>query len=244
MRENPHFSTDTIKAILFDKDGTLIDFEKSWARINREAAAIGASGDPVLEKRILAACGVDPVTKLTVADSLFASGTAHEIAARMVAEGSPMTHEALTRALDDRFAAGADAAVPLADLPRLFSELKDMGLQLGIASSDSERAIARTAETLGIGGFTDFVAGWDSGHGPKPGPGMVRAFCAAVGCAPADIAVVGDSRHDMEMGRAAGAGTVVGVLSGAGTRDTLSPLADAIIDNVAILPACFVSVSD
>ena len=137
-------------------------------------------------------------------------------------------------------AAGRDWEVtPLADLPAIFRDLKALGLLLGIASSDSDRAVRRTASVLGIEDRTDFCAGWDSGHGPKPGPGMVLAFCAATGCEPASVVVVGDSRHDLEMGRAAGAGAVLGVLSGAGTRESLAPLADAVIDSVADLPACF-----
>jgi len=67
----------------------------------------------------------------------------------------------------------------------------------------------------------------------------VLAFCDAVGISPAGTAVIGDSRHDLEMGRAAGAGSVIGVLSGAGTVETLSPLADAVIESVAVLPGCF-----
>jgi phosphoglycolate phosphatase len=230
---------ETIEAILFDKDGTLVDFEKTWAGVNRMAAAIGAAGDSELERRLLAACGIDPVTGMTVADSLFAAATAREIAARMVAEGSPLGHDALTNALDDCFHAGADKAVPLADLPGLFSALRGFGIRLGVASSDNERSVRRTVDMLGIGRHADFVSGYDSGYGAKPGPGMVLAFCDAVGCQPANVAVVGDSRHDLEMGRGAGAGAVVGVLSGAGTRETLSPLADALIENVAVLPDIF-----
>lgn len=239
MPERPPIFPGTIRAILFDKDGTLIDFEKSWAGINRQAAAIAAAGDAGLARRLLVACGVDPVTGRTIPDSLFASGTAHEIALRMVEEGSPLAADALTQALDALFADGASAAVPLTDLPRLFAQLKSRGLALGIASSDSERAIRRMADSLGFGGDVDFVAGWDSGYGPKPGPGMVLAFSHAVGVAPEHVAVIGDSRHDLEMGRAAGAGAVVGVLSGAGTAQTLVPFADAIIDSVERLRELF-----
>lgn len=232
-------SPGSTKAVLFDKDGTLIDFEKSWAGINRSAAALAARGDADLERRILKVCGIDPVTGQTVPDSLFAAGNASEIAARMIEEGSPLGHDALTARLDTLFAEAAKSAVPLADLPGLFSELKSLGLLLGIASSDSERAVRTTAEVLGISDCVDFVAGWDSGHGPKPGPGMVMAFCRTVGISPIAAAVIGDSRHDLEMGRAAGAGNVIGVLSGAGTVETLSPLADAVIESVAVLPGCF-----
>jgi phosphoglycolate phosphatase len=35
----------TLKAILFDKDGTLVDFDRTWADTNRKAALIAADGD-------------------------------------------------------------------------------------------------------------------------------------------------------------------------------------------------------
>lgn len=232
-------SAATTKAILFDKDGTLIDFEKTWSQINRKAAALAAEGDSRLEERILEACGVDPATGRTLPDTLFAAGNAQEIAARMIEEGSHLEKDALAGKLDALFATGSRAAVPIVDLPALFSKLKARGLLLGIASSDSERAVRLTADALGIGEYVDFVAGWDSGYGPKPQPGMVRGFCEAGGIGPAAAAVVGDSRHDLEMGRAAGAGCVIGVLSGTGTAGTLSPLADAVIESVDVLPGLF-----
>ena len=239
MHSAPRLSAATTKAILFDKDGTLIDFEKSWAQINRKAAALAAGGDVGLEERILEACGVDPATGRTVADTLFAAGNAQEIAARMIEEGSPFEKEALAGRLDALFASGSGAAVPIVDIRALFSKLKALGLLLGIASSDSERAVRMTAEVLGVGEHVDFCAGWDSGYGPKPEPGMVRGFCQAVGIEPEAAAMIGDSRHDLEMGRAAGAGCVIGVLSGTGTVGTLSPLADAVIESVDVLPGLF-----
>ena len=48
--------------------------------------------------------------------------------------------------------------------------------------------------------------------------------------------MVGDNRHDLEMARAGGAGLAVGVLSGTGTRETLAPMADVILDSIADLP--------
>jgi phosphoglycolate phosphatase len=46
---------------------------------------------------------------------------------------------------------------------------------------------------------------------------------------------VGDSAADLAMGRSAGAGLVVGVLTGVGRRDDLAPLADVVIASVAEL---------
>ena len=62
------------------------------------------------------------------------------------------------------------------------------------------------------------------------------AFAKLTGLSPAEIAFVGDNRHDLECGRAAHAGLVVGVLSGTGTRAALAPLADVILGSVVELP--------
>ena len=64
---------------------------------------------------------------------------------------------------------------------------------------------------------------------------MVLHLCEIVGVAPARTAVVGDAPADLRMGRAAGAGLVVGVLTGVGGRADLEPLADVVLDSVEAL---------
>ena len=49
---------------------------------------------------------------------------------------------------------------------------------------------------------------------------------------PARTAVVGDRPADLRMARAAGAGLIVGVLTGVGGRADLEPLADLVIASV------------
>ena len=62
------------------------------------------------------------------------------------------------------------------------------------------------------------------------------AFCEKMGLSPSDLLVVGDTPHDMHMGRSAGAATVVGVLSGASSAAALRPLADLLLRDVSQLP--------
>lgn len=226
-----------IKAILFDKDGTLVDFDKTWAATNRKGALIAARGDAALADILLAECGMDPVTGKTRADSMFAAANASEIAAHMVAHGSPFKQEDLLRLLDKTFVEGAESPWPICDLKALMQTLAGAGLSAGIASSDGEASIRRTVEVLELESEIGFIAGYDSGHGPKPEPGMLLAFARHLGLSPAEIAMVGDNRHDMEMARSAGAGAAIGVLSGTGTRQTLAELADVLIGSVAGLPA-------
>jgi phosphoglycolate phosphatase len=82
----------------------------------------------------------------------------------------------------------------------------------------------------------EFLAGYDSGHGVKPEAGMVLAFCEAMGFDVGSVVVVGDNRHDIEMGRNAGAGLCVGVLTGTSTRPDLEDIADVVFDDINALP--------
>jgi phosphoglycolate phosphatase len=225
----------SIRGILFDKDGTLFDFQKSWAPINLRAAAHAAGADEALRLRLLAIAGIDAVTGHARPDSLIAAGNAEEIAVAWIEAGSRMSGAALTADLDRIFLDGAVGMVPAADLPVLFARLAKAGLVLGIASSDSEAAVLRAAERFGIAARVSFLCGYDSGFGPKPTDGMPLAFCRACGLTPAEVAVVGDSTHDMEMGRRAGLGLRIGVLTGAGTRETLAPHAHVVIAGIADL---------
>eukprot|EP00913_Durusdinium_trenchii_P026905 g25240.t1 len=203
-----------IAGILFDKDGTLLRYDESWGPVNREAARIAACGNADLVPILLKAGGMDPQTGKTKADSLLAAGNAMEIAAGFVAAGSSMDVALLAGELDALFVRAAEFAVPVTDLKALFRRLKDLGLKLGIASSDNERAIRRTAAHFAIEDYVDFVAGYDSGFGVKPSPGMVLGFAEAVGLDPGQIGMVGDNNHDMLMGRSAHAALTVAVLTG------------------------------
>ena len=226
--------TADIRGILFDKDGTLIDYEATWLPLNREAALFAAAGDPELALRLLEVGGADPHTGAVRADSLLAAGATPEIAAAWIAAGSPYGVDLLVPEMD-RIFRGATAAVIRPTIPDpagLFRRLRSRGLKLGVASSDGEAAIRATLGLFDLLDLVDFIAGYDSGHGHKPNPGMVYGFCDATGLPPGAVLMVGDNRHDMAMGRAAGVGLSVGVLSGTGTTETLAGLADLCLPDI------------
>ncbi|PWE58393.1 haloacid dehalogenase [Metarhizobium album] len=230
-----------ISGILFDKDGTLLDYARTWLPVNRELARFAAQGDGVLADRLLSACGMDPVSGYVVPDSLLAAGNTVEIATGFVEAGSPLSVAALTEQLDAMSADAARHAVPVTDLESFFRDLKEKGYRLGVASSDNERSIRETADRFGFAPYLDYVAGYDSGFGVKPEPGMVLGFCMATGLDPQEVAVVGDNNHDLHMGRNAGAGLTVAVLTGTGSRASLSAGSDHCLNDitelVSVLPS-------
>lgn len=224
-----------IKGILFDKDGTLLDYDESWLPVNRELARIASNDDPDLADRLLLACGMDPVTGHIVPDSLLAAGNTRQIADGLVDAGSPIDVVALTVQLDELFSNAAEFSVPVTDLAGFFARLHARGFRLGVASSDNERSIRQTALRFGFAEFVDYVAGYDSGFGTKPEPGMVLGFCEATGLHPSEVAVVGDNNHDLHMGRNAGAGLSVAVLTGTGSRESLAAASDYCLNDITEL---------
>jgi phosphoglycolate phosphatase len=222
-----------IEGLLFDKDGTLLDYAASWPPINLDAGLLAADGDPVLAATLLGLAGADPASGDAKADSLLAAGNTTELAQAWHAAGSPLPETELAQRLDRLFQSAVRRMVPVCDLAALFARLQERGLKLGIASSDSAAAVAATAAHFGLRETLAFSCGYDSGHGAKPGPGMALAFCAETGLAPGRIAVIGDNRHDMEMARSAGAGLRIAVLTGTGTRATLGPHCDLCLDSIA-----------
>ena len=227
-----------IRAVLFDKDGTLVDFEKTWTPAYRAIAdeLERLAGAPGLGDRLLACAGysgaaLDP-------GSLLVSGTNEEIVALWAAEPELAGVDDIAARVDRVFhdyAARGPAAVD--DLSGLLARLRGRGLKLGIATNDSTAAVTAWVATAGFAATFDFIAGSDAGHGGKPGPGMVHAFCASVGVEAGAVAMVGDSVHDMQTARAAGCGLAVAVLTGIAGRDWLAPHADVVIASIAELEA-------
>ncbi len=225
-----------IEAVLFDKDGTLVDFEKTWTPAYRAAAEelASAAGAPGLGDRLLARAGYDGDT--LDPDSLLVSGTNAEIAALWSTEPELAGVTGVAARIDRVFnehAARAPAAID--DLGGLLARLRGRGLKLGIATNDSTAAVSAWVAAAGFGSTFDFVTGADAGYGGKPEPGMVHAFCDAVGVAPGAVALVGDSVHDMRTARAAGCGLAVAVLTGVAGHDWLAPHADVVIASIAEL---------
>lgn len=227
----------TIAGILFDKDGTLLDYDATWAPLNRQAALEAAGGDPLVAERLLLASGYDPERDSHLPNSLLVSASNDQIAdswaAMLGADPAALTAQ-ITAVFE---ASSAATAVAVAGMEAVLAALKARGFALGVATNDSEDSAHASLEPFGVLEHFSFVAGFDSGHGSKPGPGMVQAFCAATGLAPEAVAVVGDSHHDMAMGRSAGAGLLVGVLTGTGGRDDLEHHAHHVLDSVLELEA-------
>jgi phosphoglycolate phosphatase len=231
---------DGIDLVVFDKDGTLIDFNAMWAGwaldIGRRLDV--ATGRPV-SGDVFAAIGFDPTSNRVQPGGPLAVSTMAgiaEVIAAVVRRWCPSV-AAARRAVETAWFEPDPVALarPLADLSDIFRRLVESGRRIGVATTDDRAPTEATLRGLGIREHVSAMACGDDGIGLKPDPSMVLALCAALQTEPVRTAIVGDTPADLAMGRAAGLGRVIGVLSGVGGRVALEPLADALLPSIGEL---------
>ncbi len=225
-----------IKGIFFDKDGVLVDFQRTYAPSTAEVIAVLSGKEPELIEAMAQAVDFDPGKVSFGAQSIVIAGTAADIA-RAWHPHLPkwQINELITRVEDLYDAITVKHVSPFEDVADTLTALKQAGLALGVATNDTQESAHRHTDAIGIRNSFDFISGYDSGHGPKPEPGMILAFARAIGATPAQIIMIGDSLHDLHSARAAGA-IGVGITTGMAGSEVLSTDADHVISALAHLP--------
>ncbi len=228
-----------IKGIVFDKDGTLTDFHKTWMPGIHQVAELFARGDDDLKHRLMVAGGWDPVTNRITSGSIIGAGDLNDL---MDCYLEILPHLAVGRddlltKVDAIFSHSCcEGVVEATNLKELFSNLHARGVTIGVATMDSENSAHMVFKKLGVSDCISYVAGYDSGYGVKPSAGMIEGFLSHTGLKGSDILVVGDNSHDTEMGKNAGAFKVVGVLTGNSLEEDLTGHADYILKHVGEIP--------
>jgi len=117
--------------------------------------------------------------------------------------------------------------------------LRERGLRIAFTTGFAPTTATAILTALGWSGLADVVlTPEDAGRG-RPAPDLpLTALLRTRTSSVAAMVVVGDTESDAASGRAAGAGLVVGVLTGARSAETLTAAgADLVLDSVAELPA-------
>lgn len=220
-----------LEGVIFDKDGTLFDFRRSWGgwaetllhRLARDAEHAARMGQAI---------GYDLPTQCFASDSPVIAGTAREVAAALAPQLPDQSLAGIEAQINA--AAAHTVMVPAVPLRPLLEALRARGLRIGLATNDTEAPARAHLAAHDLTELFDFIAGYDSGHGAKPGPGMCLAFAHATGLNPSRVAMVGDSLHDLHAGRAAGM-VCVAVLTGIATKADLAAHADVVLPDIGAL---------
>jgi phosphoglycolate phosphatase len=229
--------------IIFDKDGTLIDFVWLWAQKTLrgvERLVKEVKGTPALRIALLHSLGYNEEAELFDMGAPTATAAMHKlytIAAAVLYQNGftwldAEEHVSRTYAAEMAKTVTEDMLKPTGDLPRLFKALHDAGVEIAVITSDNAATAEATLKLLELTDYVEIIIGGDSEHPEKPSPDAIRYVCQHYGVDPLRTVMVGDTVTDMEMGRRAGVGCRLGVLTGASSRDELAAHADVILDSV------------
>jgi len=228
---------DGIDLVVFDKDGTIIEFGPMWSGwAVALAEALQRATGRELDAALFEMLGYDPETGTVLPGGGLAATPMARLRERtrdLLVDAGVERPDA-DRALDVAWHAPDPVALarPLADLPALFGRLRASGRRIAIATSDDRDPTERTLAALGLSEAVDAIVCADDGVPVKPAGDMIARLCADLGIPAARTAVVGDTAADLRMARAAGVALVIGVLTGVGARSDLESQADAVIGSV------------
>ena len=224
----------TIRGVIFDKDGTLFDFQSTWGIWTSQVLVRIAGSDGVLLDQLALSLGYDTKTRRVQPGSVIVAGTPMEIAAVIHSHIPTMGQSQICDWLNEE--AETAPQVLVTDLHRLSAELRRIDLGLCVMTNDAEGPARAHLASVQVLELFDLVIGSDSGFGAKPQAAPLLALADKMDIPAAACIMVGDSTHDLRAGRAAGMRTVA-VLTGLAEAAELAPLANAVLPDVSHLPA-------
>lgn len=228
------------RLIIFDKDGTLIDFQSTWTPwLSALAESLEADCNFDVSSRLYDVMGYCHKTETLSDSSLLAYASMdiikEKIKSMLLENGieNDAVDSLLRKCWKECHVNNTSRPVPITDLPALFGNLRKAGVKVALCTSDSRASTESALRKLHVRELVDaIVCSDDENMPPKPSPCGVLKICSNLGVDLADTIVVGDTTTDMLMAKSAGVGFIVGVLTGIGTKNELSSYADVILDNV------------
>ncbi|MDQ6954740.1 MAG: HAD-IA family hydrolase [Mariprofundaceae bacterium] len=179
----------SIKAFIFDLDGTLIDaLPDICANANRALKSL------------------DYDFQMSIAETQpHVGGGAQKLASNVL--GKPMDHPdtmAMYHAFADFYEQHpADEGTMLPGVKDTLDAIKAKGLPMCIVTAKPAKARIKVTEALGLDDYMTLALSPEDGFAKKPAPDMLLQCCRAMGVDPTDTVMVGDTRFDVEAGFAA-----------------------------------------
>ena len=192
----------TLRAVLFDLDGTLIETHIDFAAMTTEMLSlVRGAGVP------------DSVTEGKDILSLVAAA-ADDVAARG-GDGEELRREAFAR-LEEMEVIGCSRPNLLPGARELLLALRSQGMKIGVVTRNCRRVSEKLLDQFALP--HDILLTRDDVERTKPHPEHLWAALTHLEVPAADAAMVGDHWMDMEAGHRAGCAATVGILGAHGAE--------------------------
>ncbi len=215
-------AAERLCAVGFDLDGTLIDTMPDLAAaVNLMLRVLGATELPEQRIRALVGQGVEKLVSRALTESL----GGHSPHAEQTSAALELFRRLYSQALFAR-------SRVYAGVETLLERLRRSGMQLCCVTNKESALALPLLEQAGLARYLAFTLCADREEDRKPSPRLLLGACARLAIRPAQMLYVGDSRVDVEAGRAAGCPIAV-VSYGYGALPSLRELQpDDIVGNL------------
>jgi phosphoglycolate phosphatase len=228
--------------VIFDKDGTLIDFKETWITIIQNLFNAIDAYQPMtktLKARIEDALGIyigkrqidgyGPLAMGTFSECnalltycLYREGRRWDEAQHIVDIVGKEVFSSEKREQSVRAAPGAI---------KLLKMLKSRGITTAVATNDKQSDALIDMEFIGASAYIDLVVGADSVENAKPAPDMVNMICSRFGKSSKKSILIGDTIMDALLGKNSGVMLTIGI-SGIVPREVLAAHVDVVISSL------------
>lgn len=226
------------KGIIFDKDGTLIQLDSVWYKVvhrvlddifqvypnekskRNEYLKIIGMGDNDFESTSLLACQ----TNYFIAAAWFS------LLENQNVDKESFIHEACV--LFKKHSTADDLVfTEVKGAKETLKYLKDHEYVIGVVTADDVDAAVHSLKMTGLYDYVDFLGADDGVHKTKPDSDFYYMFKEKFSLNEEDVLMVGDTLTDIKFARNSNI-KVVGVLSGASSKEDLEGEADYILDSM------------
>ncbi|MDW4381184.1 HAD family hydrolase [Staphylococcus saprophyticus] len=209
-----------MKWILFDKDGTIIYFDRSWMKIGLQLVDdFMEAYDQDIDDKSAAYEHLGVVDGEIQPCTIMASGALDE----MVQAFCDIAGQDVTKWAQARSQTLVDNRVPenvlVEGIEDTLKTLQNQGYKMGIVTSDSKKGVEQFLEITQFNHFFDVVISTEANAVEKPNPEVLNPLFNQYDVAPEDVAIVGDTANDMQTGVNAQLGLKVAVLTGVGLAE-------------------------
>lgn len=204
-----------IKGILFDKDGTLLEFHSTMHNIYTDIFICLKDRylvPDLLLQRLKDASGHLPDRLRS--DSLLPFSTNPQIAETLLEVSGkyavelqwqqPFNQTDLLELMEEISLGENVPYTTLPGVPETLRYLKNKDYKIGIATADTLIATVAGLKKTGIIDYFEYLGTADNSK-PKPDKFLADMFCSQCGIAPNEILIIGDSKNDMVFAENVGA---------------------------------------
>ena len=215
-----------IKGIIFDKDGTLFDIQRSWSEWAKVFVTSFSKKHDLNIMELSTVLNFDLASNKFLKESIFVHGSVDEVVDAI----SQMFPQVMKKLIHEGLFEGSGDAkqVPLTNLHKLFTNLET--ITFGLVTNDSENNAIKHLEQHNLTQYFDMIIGYDSGYGSKPEPGQLEAFLRKTNLLSQEVLRIGDSAYDLVAANKISM-PCLGVLSGTANKKDLSAHTPFVIDS-------------